>query len=91
MITFKKETKYDREIDRALKKLGDTTIGSEDYDTILEQVSKLHEMKQEEKPNRISPDTMLQIAGTLVSIWRITSYERENVIRSTALGFVKKL
>lgn len=64
---------------------------SQDYTTIVEQLSKLNKLKAEEAPKRVSPDTVLVVAANIFGILWLARYERENVIRSrSALGFVLK-
>lgn len=85
------ESKLDAEIESLLDKLADTEKDSEDYDKIVERLSKLYKLKPEERPKRLSPDTMLVVAANVFGILWLARYERENVIKSkNALNMVMK-
>lgn len=86
----KTETMLDAEIQSALEELGSTDKKTDEYGDLVERISKLHKLKAEERPKRISPDTALVVAANIFGILWLTRYERENVINSKALGFVMK-
>jgi hypothetical protein len=50
-------------------------------------------LKQKEllHPKRVSPDTLILVAGNILGIVIIISYEKANVITSRAMNFVMKL
>jgi hypothetical protein len=83
------ESKLDAEINSQLDKLSETE-NAEEYDKIVERVTKLQKLKPERlKP--ISADTMLVVAANIFGILWLARYERENVIKSrSALGLVMK-
>lgn len=84
------ETKLDAEINALLDKLKDTT-DSDEYSTIVERLTKLHKLKTEERPKRISPDTALAVAANIVGILILISFESEHVIKArSAIGFIMK-
>jgi hypothetical protein len=81
----------DAEIQSALSKLDGLEPKSEEYTAILEQVSKLHKLRTEERSKRISPDTCLIVAANIFGILWLARYERENVIKApNAMKFVMK-
>jgi hypothetical protein len=84
------ETQLDAEILSALEQLASTDKTSEDYGTLVDRITKLHKLKTEERPKRISPDTALLVVANIFGILWLTRYEREHVISSKALGFVMK-
>lgn len=87
---FEGPEKLDQEIDRVTTLLGEEEIGSEDYEKKLNALSKLWKMKAEEKPDRISKDTMLIVASNILSILLIIRHEHVNVITSKAMQMVPK-
>lgn len=75
----------------ALSKLETLEPDSKEYAAIVDQVTKLHKLKTDERPKPISKDTMLIVAANVFGILWIARYERENVIKSrNALSFVMK-
>lgn len=84
-------TTLDMEIDRALAALAFHDVASEDYAKTVEQVLKLHKMKEDEKPSRVSPDTAAIIGANLLGIILVIKHEHVNVITSRAMGLVTKL
>lgn len=58
---------------------------------LVDQVTKLVKCKETLDPKRISPDTILLVAGNLVGILLILNYEKAGVITTRALNFVMKL
>lgn len=84
------EAKLDAEIISLLDKLKETTKDSEEYETLVDRMSKLHKLKSEEKTQLPSLDTVLVVAANIFGILWLTRYERENVINTKALGFVMK-
>jgi len=84
----KKNTYIDTEISRLVLKMQDMEVDSDKYGAALERLSKLQKIRQEEKPDRASSDTMLSVAAHLVGIVLIIKHENVNVITSKALNFV---
>jgi hypothetical protein len=85
------ETKLDAEINSALEELASKDKMSEEYGTLVERIAKLHKLKTEERPKRISPDTALVVAANLLGILVLTTFESSNVIKArSAIGFVMK-
>jgi len=84
----KEPTKLDNEIDRAMSKLGRLEMDSKEYAETLKVVNVLIGMREQEKPDRVSPDTMAIVAANLVGIFLIIKHEHVNVITSKALSLV---
>lgn len=84
------ERKLDAEINAALDELKDHGRDSDEYAKILEHIAKLHKMKAEESPQKISPDTMLMVTANLVGILAILGHEHVGPVTSKALSFVIK-
>lgn len=94
-------TKLDQEIISVLDELTQHEKTSQEYNTALERLSKLHKLKCEEAQTefkvqadsqlrRPSADMLLMVGANIFGILWLTRYERENVISSKALGFVMK-
>jgi hypothetical protein len=86
----KMNTYVDGEIARVVVVLQEKEVGSEEYATLLEQLNKLHKMRQDEKPDRVSSNTMLTVAANLIGIAAIIRHENVNVITSKAMNFIIK-
>ena len=83
------ETQLEAETDRVLTYLATQKIDSDEYAKALEHVVKLQEMKEDEKPSRLSPDSILMAATNIVGILLIISYEHSHVITSRAMNQVR--
>lgn len=91
MFAPKKNTYVDNEIARVVLKLQNVEPDTEEYGATLEKLSKLQKIRQEEKPDRISSDTIASGAINLIGIALIIRHENLNVIASKALSFVSKV
>jgi hypothetical protein len=90
---FSKErepTSLEREVERAIRDLKTHKIGSDEYVRTLEVVTKLHKMKEEEKPSVVSKDTLTIVAANLIGIIMILRHENVNVITSRAMNLILK-
>lgn len=64
--------------------------GTEDeYTKLVEQLVKLHAMKEAEKPTRIDPNTVLQASVSVFGVLVIANYEKAGVWTSKAWDLVK--
>lgn len=84
------EIMLDSEIQAALAKLKNLAKDSKEYAALLDHVVKLHKLKAEEKPKRISPDTALIVAANVFGILAILGHEHVGPITSKALSHVIK-
>jgi hypothetical protein len=82
-------TTLENATERALKKLDHLEVTSKEYGEVLDRVSKLHKMKEEEKPSSVSKDTLIKAGANLLGILMIIHHEQVNFIGSKALPFVK--
>lgn len=93
MFTKKKPEepcKLDEAIDRLHSEMENINGDSEEYSRLVDQLAKLHKIKHENAPDRVSKDAMVAIAGNLAGIALIISHERLHIITTKALGFVTK-
>lgn len=84
------KTKLEEALDRAYTKLESLEIDSKEYRDTLDHIAKLHKMKEDEKPDSVSKDTMALIVTNLLGIFMIIHHERMDIITSKALPFVAK-
>ena len=95
-MLFKQNTKIDKrtnlekEIDEVLRLMTISDRTSEDYELYLDRLEVLYKLKNGDVKNVVSPDTLAIIAGNLLGIGMILTYERFHVITSKAIGFVIK-
>lgn len=90
-VKRKKRTKLDDAIDSLLDQMLVSDCSSKEYFTMVDQLTKLYKLREVDTPKRVSPDTLVLVAGNLIGIVVILGYEKANVITSRALGFVMKL
>jgi hypothetical protein len=84
------KTELDDALTKALAELEVIDVTNENYGPALDRIVKLHKMKQESLPNRVSPDTWALVGANLAGIVMILSHEHAHVITSKALSFVLK-
>ena len=66
------------------------TSDADEYTVMVDQLVKLHALKECEKPRRVSKDTLAVVAGNLAGIVLILSYERAHVVTTKAAMFMLK-
>lgn len=88
-ITPQTKTPVEKELDILFSELRFAT-DSEKYATTLDQITKLHKLKADDQPQRVSPDTLVLAAVNLLGIVMILSHERLNVITTKATSLVQK-
>jgi hypothetical protein len=57
---------------------------SDEYETLLSRLERLHKLREGNKPKRVSRDTLATIAGNLAGILVIVMYEQKHVMTSKA-------
>ena len=84
-------TRLDDVIDDLLERMTQEPFDADRYAKMVGQLDRLHKMREQYIPKRVSPDTLALIIGNIVGIVLILGYERANVLTSKALGFVLRL
>jgi hypothetical protein len=84
-------TGIEKAIDALLSELESESAVTEDYAKMVNQLSKLHEMKTKESPRRPSPDALVSAAASIFGILLIVNYERIHVVTTRALGLIPKV
>lgn len=95
MITLKantiEPTPLDEAIDRLFATMQDMAPESDEYSNTADQLLKLYKLRDESNAKkRVSPDALVQVAGSLAGILAIISYERLHIITTKAMPFVMK-
>ena len=84
--SMKKRIKEEQE--KCFMKMSDPDITLEDWDELNEKYRVYSEMV---KPSwKFTPDTVLVVAGNIGGILLILNFERLDIIRSKAIGFILK-
>jgi len=84
----KEQSKLDQLIDCMENELLKVQEGTEQYENLLASYERLVKMKSEKRRWKVSPDTVAQIAGSILGIVLILGFERANILTSKALSFV---
>ena len=93
MPIFQIETRtpgLDEAIDDLLSELKPLTGDDPVYAKTVEQLVKLHELKLNEKPEFVKPDTLALIAANVIVTLLVLNYEQKNVITSKFQNFISK-
>ena len=80
----------DKAIDSILLRMENEDHDSEEFLKLTALMTKLAQLKAQNAPARVSPDTVLLVLGNLAGIVLILHYEKVNVVASKALGFVMR-
>ena len=84
------KTKLDERIDELLEELAVMTGDDPAYAKTTKQLDKLTKIKNYDKKDSVSPDTLLVVGGNLAIALIIIGFEQKNVITSKVLGFLSK-
>ena len=87
---FREPSSLELEVERALRELRNHPIGSEDYVRTLDAIVTLHKMKEEEKPDSVSRDTLAVVGTNILGILMIMKHESVNVSTSRAMNLLMK-
>lgn len=85
------QTGLEAAIEQLLFEMRGFPAESDEYAQCVQQLDTLYKLKDIDKTERVKPDTYALIAGHLAGILVIVLFERNNVLATKALGFVKKL
>lgn len=87
---FRKEgpSIYDEPIAKVLDSMKTFDPEDKEFPVLIRHLDELTKMKAEQSRHRVSPDTMLMVAGNLFGILIIVAYEQKHVLRSTATTFL---
>lgn len=95
MFTLKKSTEptgLEKAIDQLLSEMANFSGDDDEYAKMVDQLQKLYNLKTvDQRPEKVSLNTLATIAGNLAGIIIIVGYEQRNVVTSKALGFLRPL
>jgi len=77
-------------ISRTTAELASIEPGTEEYSNTLSYLERLVKLKAEDKPERISRNTVAVVLGNLAGILLIVAYEQKHVMTSKAFGTILK-
>jgi hypothetical protein len=77
-------------IDRVLSEMEEHGPDAPEYPNLLSYLERLIALKRGNANSRVSPDTMMTVAGNLLGILIIVAYEQKHVMSSKGLGFILK-
>lgn len=80
----------DKAIDMLFAEMQGFTADTDEYTSMVAHMDTLYKLKEIDKPERVSRDTLAIVAGNLVAAAMILGYERANVVTSKALSFMLK-
>lgn len=83
------KTGLEKTIDRLIAKMADMEPWDDDYAKIVDQLDTLYKLKVEDKPDRVSRDTLALVGGNILVTVLIVGYERANVVTSKAISFLR--
>lgn len=86
-----KPTSLETEIERVIALISAEKPDSDEYKAAVKQLQVLHQMKEAEKPESVSINTVLTVAANITGILVIVGHERAHVITSQAVKFVRTL
>lgn len=87
---FREPSSLELEVERALRELKHHPIGSEEYVKTLDSIVVLHRMKEEEKPDFVSRDTLAVVGANLLGILLIINHERVDIASRAAMSLILK-
>lgn len=68
-----------------------TTPQNESYAKMVDNLVKLEDIRNAQRPDRLSRDTIATVSANLAGILLILNHERAGVVTSKALSFITKL
>lgn len=81
----------DEAIDDIFREMTVMNADSKEYSRMVKQLEKLYALRDGNKSDSVSKDTIALITANLLGIGIIVGYERMNVVTSKALMFLFKL
>jgi len=90
LINKDRDERVDRLIARVTDDMEMYGPESEEYSTSMAYLERLHALKAESKPERVSRDTIALVVGNIIGILVIVAYEQKHVMTSKAFGTILK-
>jgi len=86
-----KNSGLQKAIDDLLEEMSKVDKDSDEYAKMADQLVKLYNLKEVDTKRRISPDTLVTVLANFIGIVWITRYEREHIVTSKGLDFIRTL
>lgn len=90
MFNLKSQNELDEPINAILREMALEKPHTQEYTKLLDQLTKLYEIKDTKSKDRVSKDTLALVFGNLAGIAMIVGYEHMNALSSKAINFVMK-
>lgn len=90
MFGMKKVTPLDELIASCENQLSMVPEESDEYSRLMTSLERLYKLKAQERPQRVSRDTLTVVAGNLIGILVIIAYEQKHVLSTRGLNFLIK-
>ena len=84
------KTGLETTIDNLISEMAGHDGNSEEYSKMTENLETLYKLKAEDKPDRVDRNTIAIVAGNLLGILVIVSFEKSHVMTSKALSNLLK-
>jgi len=85
-----KRTKLEKEIESVLDRMSLLEPDSKEYTAMVVNLEKLYKALPTKGERKVSWDTIITVAGSLLGIVLITKHEKTDIITTKALGFISK-
>lgn len=82
--------KLNAELNRLLDEMDTIDTSSDEYATLMTHLERINKLRTQDRPQRVSRDTLLVVLGNLAGIVVIVFAERTSIVSSKALGFIPK-
>lgn len=89
MDVFKKRYSLNKEIKNVLKRMSEVSPDSDEYAKMSKNLETLYSAASKSK-DKVSLDTIVTVAGSLLGIILIINHEQTGIITSKAVGFIIK-
>lgn len=83
-------TPVDSLIDELLAEMHNVGVNAESYPALMANLERLYDIKNKERPDPVSRDTLALIAGNLMGILLIVAYEQKHVMTSKGFSQIIK-
>jgi len=86
----KTDPELEEAIAECLAEMKGCNADSEEYKLLLDSLERLHALRPEKGRKGMSKDTLVTVAGNLLAVFMIISYERGHVMVSKAKDYVMR-
>jgi hypothetical protein len=80
----KRNNPHDALIERVILQMEEVQVDSDEYSRLMTSLERLTKLKGDNKPQQVSPDTVLLVCGNLAGVILVLGHERFHVITTRA-------